>query len=91
MVWYGAGIRKLGDGDERVAGGGTEIKVSIPSHPIPIPFRWEYHPNTFIGHLIWASDLDLEYVGSGAFCGSYKCGARILSVYFMGHRRFATI
>ena len=34
MVWYGAGIRKLGDGDGMIAGGGTEIKVSIPSHPI---------------------------------------------------------
>ena len=48
MVWYGAGIRKLGDGDGMVTGGGTEIKVSIPSHPIPIPFLWEYHPNTFL-------------------------------------------
>ena len=48
MVSYGAikSIRKLGDGDEMVTGGGTEIKVSIPSDPIPIPFRWEYHPNT---------------------------------------------
>ena len=46
MVWYDAGIRKLGDGDGMVTGGGTEIKISIPSHPIPIPFRWEYHPNT---------------------------------------------
>ena len=46
MVWYGAGIRKLDDGDGMVTGGGTEIKVSIPFHPIFIPFRWEYHPNT---------------------------------------------
>ena len=44
MVWYIAGIRKLGDSDGMVTGGGTEIKVSIPSHPIP--FRWKYHPNT---------------------------------------------
>ena len=28
MVWYGAGIRKLGGGDGMVTGGGTEIKVS---------------------------------------------------------------
>ena len=47
MVWYGAGIRKLGDGDLMITGGGTEMKVSIPSHAIPIPFRWEYHPNIF--------------------------------------------
>ena len=40
MVLYGAGIRKLCDGDGMVTGGGTEIKVSIP-----IPFRWEFHPN----------------------------------------------
>ena len=48
MVWYDAGTRKLGDGDrdEMVTGGGTEMNVSIPSHPIPIPFRWEYYPNT---------------------------------------------
>ena len=46
MIWYDADIRKLGDGDGMVTGGGTEVKVSIPSHPIPIPFRWEYHPNT---------------------------------------------
>ena len=39
MVWYGAGIRKLCDGDRMRTGCGTEIKVSIPSHPIPIPFR----------------------------------------------------
>ena len=45
MVWYGAGIRKLSDGDGMVTGDGTEVKVSIPSRPIPIPFRWEYHPN----------------------------------------------
>ena len=45
-VWYGAGTRKLGDGDRMVTSGGTEIKDSISSHPIPIPFRWEYHPNT---------------------------------------------
>ena len=44
MVWYDAGIRKLGNGDGMVTGGETKIKVSIPSHPIPIPFR--YHPNT---------------------------------------------
>ena len=43
---YGAGIRKLGDGDGMVNGGGTEIRVSIPSHPVHIPFRWECHPNT---------------------------------------------
>ena len=46
MVWYGAGIRKLGDGDGIVTDGGTEIRISIPFHPIPTPFRWEYHPNT---------------------------------------------
>ena len=51
MVWYDSGIRKLGDGDVLVTGGGTEIKVSIPSHPIPphpifIPFRCAHHPNT---------------------------------------------
>ena len=34
MVWYGAGIRKLDDGDGMVTGGGTDIKVCIPSHPI---------------------------------------------------------
>ena len=39
MVWYGAGIRKLGDGDRRVTGGGIKIKVYIRSDPIPIPFR----------------------------------------------------
>ena len=31
MVWYGADIRELGDGDGMVTGGGTEITVSIPS------------------------------------------------------------
>ena len=46
IVWYGAGIRKLGDGDGMVTGGGTDIKVSIPFHRILIPFRGEYHPNT---------------------------------------------
>ena len=46
MVWFDTGIIKLGDGDGMITGDGTEIKVSIPSHPIPIPFRWEYHPNT---------------------------------------------
>ena len=30
MVWYGAGVRELGDGT--VTGDGTEIKVPIPSH-----------------------------------------------------------
>ena len=48
MVWYGAGIRKLGDGYGMVTGGGTEIKVTITSHLIPIPFRWEYHPKTLL-------------------------------------------
>ena len=47
MVWYGFGIIKLGDGDGMVTGGGTEIKVSITSHPIPIPFRWGYHPTHY--------------------------------------------
>ena len=32
MVWYGAGIRKLGDGNGIVTGGGSEIKVCIPSN-----------------------------------------------------------
>ena len=34
MVWYGADIRKWGNGDGIDTGGRTEIKVSIPSHPI---------------------------------------------------------
>ena len=38
MIWYGVGIRKFGDGDGMVTSGGTEIKVSIPSHPIPSHF-----------------------------------------------------
>ena len=32
MVWYGPDIRKLVDGNWMVTGGGTEIRVSIPSH-----------------------------------------------------------
>ena len=38
MVWYGAGIRKLGDGNGMVIGGGTETKGfhPIPSHSHPI-------------------------------------------------------
>ena len=34
MVWHGAGIRKLGDGNGMVIDGGTEMKVFISSHPI---------------------------------------------------------
>ena len=34
VVWFGAGIKNLGDGDGMVIGGGTEIKVQRPSHPI---------------------------------------------------------
>ena len=41
MVWYGAGIRNLGDGDGMVTGGGTETKVSISSHPIPSPSHFD--------------------------------------------------
>ena len=41
----------------------------------------------FYGHRIWIWNM----IGSGAFCGSYKCRAQILSVYFTGHTRFATI
>ena len=40
MVWYGAGTRKLGDGDEQVTGGGTEIKISIPSNSSSIPTHY---------------------------------------------------
>ena len=64
MVWYGAGIRKLGDGDGMVTGGGTEIKVSIPFHPIPIPFRWDYHPNILPRIALPILEPRLSYVNS---------------------------
>ena len=38
MVKYGADIITLGDGIGMVTGGGAEVKFSIPSHPISIPF-----------------------------------------------------
>ena len=73
MVWYGAGIRKLGDG--MITGGGTEIKVSIPSHPIPIPFRWEYHPNILPRKaLIISGKLGCLFLPiMGVVCGSKQC------------------
>ena len=46
VVWYGAGIRKWGDGDGMVTGGGTEIKVSIPSHSHPISMGIPSQRNT---------------------------------------------
>ena len=65
MVWYGAGTRKLGDGDGMVTGGGTEIKVSIPFHFDGNTIPTHYHAKPCKIRLLWRTRrcLTATYTG----------------------------
>ena len=77
IVWYLAGIRNLGDCGGMVTGGGTEIKVPIPSHFDGNTIPTHYHVKPCKIRLLWRTRrcLTATYTGVTSSHEKHVCGA----------------